>query len=288
MQPKGREPGVYVGLSMQEYHDDPAIGGTDIKNILISEEKFWANNPLNPDKPVTDTNAFKIGRAYHEMVLEPEKPFPFMIKRGVQSSKVEGMIGEGDYNDLLKMYARLLKQPKHWNALHGGIAEASIFYRDEETGLMCKIRPDNFAPEWVGDLKTAKGISDKELFFDFPNNGYHISGYRYSRGMEALKKMIIDGYQMPPHFSADFIARFIAKEKQMFCFVFQDKNYPYSTRLWNMTPFASEEGYSYYYKGLCALHAFYTNEKYAAEAQPLAYPDVEDITEGMIYVQKKF
>lgn len=287
-QPKGREPGVYLHLTMDEYHNDPAIGGTAIKDILVSEEQFWANSELNPDREIKDANHFKFGRAYHEMVLEPEKPFPYEIKKGVKTSKVEGMFGEGDYQTLLKMYHRLLMRPQHWNALHGGISEASIFYRDEETGLMCKIRPDNWRPDFVADLKTAAGISDSDLFFAFPRNHYPMAGYRYSKGMQALKKMIAEGYQMPAEIGEDFVRDFMARELQIFCFVLQDKDYPHSTRLWNMTPFASEIGYTYFYKGISRIYEFYKNPNYADNKQPLAYPDVEDITEGMIYENKRY
>ena len=286
MQPKGLEPGIYVNLSMEEYHLDPAIGGSALKDILISEEEFWENSPLNSDREKLDTISFKRGRAYHLMVLEPEKPFPFDIKAGVETSKVDGMIGEGDYRKLELMYARLLKQPKHWNALHGGIAEASIFWRDKETGLMLKCRPDNFSPEWVGDLKTAKDVSDKGFFYDFTKFNYHVSGYRYSLGMLALKEMIRNGYQMPDVFEKDFIRRFMEHEKQMFCFVFQLTKRPFSTRLKAMTPYVSELGHTDFIRGLYRIRDFYLNPKYDAKVQPLAYPDVEQICEGDIYVPR--
>lgn len=286
-QPKGLPPGIYLNLSMEEYHNDPAIGGTSLKDILISEERFWSNTSMNPGREKLDTAAFKMGRAYHSMVLEPEKPFPFEIKKNVQTTKAEDMIGEGDHHKLELMYARLLMQPKHWNALHGGMAEVSIFWLDEETGLMLKCRPDNFAPEWLGDLKTAKDISDRGLFYDFVKNGYPVSGYRYSKGTMALKLMIRGGYKMPREFDEDFISRFMAKEKQIFCFVMQEKNTPYSTRLWNMTPYASEQGASYFIKATHKIREYYENPKYAHGAQPLAYPDVEDITQGMIWENTK-
>ena len=296
-QPKGREPGVYLNLDMQDYHNDPAIGGGAIKDILISDEAYWYGSVLNSAREQFDTNAYKVGRAYHAMVLEPTKAFPFKIKAGVQSSKVEGMIGEGDYNKLLRAYFRLLRQPKHWNSLHGGFAEVSIFFRDPETQLMCKIRPDNFSPEYVGDLKFLAGVSDNDLFFNFTKFGYHISGYRYSWGMQCLKQMIRDGYQMPPEFDADFIDRFMNREKQLFCFTMQEKEDPFSTRLWTMTPWAAELGASFFKPAMGRLKDFYENPKYWAKQEnladprdtiPLAYPDTEELTDGMIWVPKKF
>lgn len=295
MQPKGREPGIYLNLSMEDYHNDPAIGGVALKNILISDEKFWAESNMNPEREELDTKDFKIGRAYHLMVLEPEKPFPFTIKDGkdgkhLQSTTEEGKIGRGDYNDLLAMYHRLLKQPAHWNALHGenAFVEVSIFWRDEETGLMCKCRPDSFSPEWVGDLKTAKDISDEGLFYDFTKYGYHVSGYRYSKGMVELKKMIRAGYKMPMEFSQDFVNKFMAEEKQRFFFVFQEKKKPCSTRLRAMTPYVSELGYTYFYKGIHKIREYYSKPGFDPATAPLAYPDIEPINDGDIYERKEF
>lgn len=283
-QPKGLEPGVYVNLSMDDYHNDPAIGSGGIKKLIKSPESYWFDSALNPDREPYDTAAFKVGRAYHSMVLEPDKLFPFEIKKGVKTSKVEGMIGEGDYYMLMRMLKRLMENPRHWNALHGGLAEVSIFWRDEATGLMCKIRPDNFAPEWVGDLKTTTSVDSSNLRHDFVKMGYHISGAMYSEGMNALKKMIADGYVMPPEFTEEFVAKFTARKTQMFCFVFQEKTTkdgkptPNTSRLWNMTPYAAELGYEKFVKG---LHIYHENQ-HNTGPWPSGYPDVEDITEDMV------
>ena len=165
---------------MASYHNDPAIGSSGIKNLIVSPEEYWWDSPLNPERGELDTAAYRVGRAYHSMVLEPHKPFPFEVKKGCKTSKVEGMIGEGDYTMLERMRDRLQKSPKHWNALHGGVNEVSIFWRDEDSGLMCKIRPDSFAPEWVADLKTCTDVADKALRYDFPKYGYDVSGTMYS------------------------------------------------------------------------------------------------------------
>jgi exodeoxyribonuclease VIII len=281
MQPQGLAPGVYPALSNEAYHNDPAIGSSGIKDLLIDPEVYWFGSVLNPDRPEFDGPAFRVGRAYHAMVLEPEKDFPFKIKPGVQTSKVDGMIGEGDYKMLLKMYHRLPMTPKHWNALHGGIAECSIFWRDERTGLMCKCRPDNFAPEWVSDLKTIADMQN--LRYDFVKMGYYISGTMYSQGMQALKKMIRDGYVMPEKFDKRFIDAFMARETQMFCFIFQEKDTatwpsPNTTRLWNMTPYVAEIGY---HKFITALD-IYVENMHTIGRWKSKFDGVEDITEDMV------
>ena len=131
-----------------------------------------------------------------------------------------------------------------------------------------------------------KDVSDKGFFYDFTKFNYHVSGYRYSLGMLALKEMIRNGYQMPDVFEKDFIRRFMEHEKQMFCFVFQLTKRPFSTRLKAMTPYVSELGHTDFIRGLYRIRDFYLNPKYDAKVQPLAYPDVEQICEGDIYVPR--
>lgn len=290
-QPIGREPGVYLGLPMQEYQDDSAIGRSGVRRLLISWEEYWTNSPLNPNREKEElTAALLLGTMYHQMVLEPEKPFLWEIKdhppeskaakggKILQSTTEEGKIGRGDYNDLVRMYTRLLKVPKHWNALHGGFSEVSIFWRDEDSGLMLKCRPDSFSPEWVGDLKTCVSTSNRALRYDFGRYGYEISGTIYSEGMQALKKMIRNGYKMPPEFDYEFVTRFIERETQIFAFVFQEKEPPYTTRCWEQTPYISEIGHKKLVTGIAVYH---DNIDVFPDGAP-AYMDVEKITEDMV------
>lgn len=295
-QPQGLPPGVYLNLSMQAYHSDPAIGSTAIKNIMISDEEYWANSSANPDREIEDSVHFKYGTAYHQMVLEPETPFAFVIKKNppdkpiLKTTTEKGKIAEGQYIEMLKMYHRLLKNPMHWNLLQGEdcIKEASIFWRDEQTALMMKCRPDCWKPGYVTDLKTSNGIANTDMFFEFPKYHYHVSGFRYAKGMQALKKMIREGYQVTPEIPAEFIKSFMSHEKQIFCFVFQDKNSPYSTRARAMTPWASEQGAIIYNTALGLLKDFYDNPQYAGNQQPISYNTIEDIDEGDFYVSKHF
>lgn len=276
-QPDGLKPGVYPFLSMEEYHNDPAIGSSGIKEIIKSPLRYWANSPLNPDRPKNEkTPSESLGTAYHTLILEPEK-WNYKIKEKVKSTSVEGFIGEGDYKKLQEMKSALESNPRHKEVLSGGKSECSIFWRDRQTGIMCKIRVDMFAPEWVSDLKTCSSVDSKDLFWDFPRYGYDISGAMYSEGMQNLKLMISTGYKMPPEFSQEFVDRFMAREKQIFSFVFQEKEYPYLTRAWLMSPYVTEIGLDKFRKGLEIYQECTMTGKWDA-----GWPDFEDIDESMV------
>jgi hypothetical protein len=279
-QPKGLLPGVYVGLSMEAYHADPAIGSSGCKNLIADPELYWENSPLNPNREEDEDTAAKLfGTAYHMLILEPEQfDKAYTIKEGVKSSKVEGMIGEGDYNKMLRMRDRLKANPQHYSLLAEGVAECSIFYRDENTGLMCKIRCDRFAPAWISDLKTADDVSDKALRFSFADYGYDISGAMYSVAAMELKKMIAAGYKMPEQFSQEFVDKFMEQQNQIFAFVYQGKKPPHTTRVWCVTQWLFDVGYDKYKRAL----DIYKAHENVVGAWPSRYDAIENIDESMI------
>lgn len=71
--------GIYFGMPEAEYHADPALGSTDLKRLLMSPSRWWAqslfaqewrgNLELEDDKE--DSAGKRFGRAVHVKVLEP-------------------------------------------------------------------------------------------------------------------------------------------------------------------------------------------------------------------------
>jgi len=239
-------PGVYPYLSMEDYHNDPAIGSSGIKDLLISPLRYWFNSPRNPHrKPRKETPALKFGKGYHAMILEPDnfdkyvavtpekwikaKNHPEKLSMEKQKDLWEEanasktIITRAQYETMQEMAFALQVQPQHYNALRFGVPEVSIFWRDEETGLMCKVRPDRFSPTFVPDLKSTSDISDKNLRFEFPRRGYDISSAQYSEGMMQVRKMIKNGYKMPEPFTDEFVAEFMGQARQHFAIIWKKK-----------------------------------------------------------------
>lgn len=65
-----RPDGVYFDLPENEYHADDALGSTDIKNLIIGPEIYWANTTMNPLFEPKETKATVRGSAYHKLILE--------------------------------------------------------------------------------------------------------------------------------------------------------------------------------------------------------------------------
>lgn len=67
--------GLYFGLDEKTYHEDPALGSSDIKALLVSPEHYWAQSPMNPRREKKETAATVRGSAYHKLILEGPEAF---------------------------------------------------------------------------------------------------------------------------------------------------------------------------------------------------------------------
>lgn len=68
---KDYQPGIYFGMTDDEYHAIPLISASHIKNLLISPMDFWARSWMNPWREEEEESDAKIiGKAYHKRILE--------------------------------------------------------------------------------------------------------------------------------------------------------------------------------------------------------------------------
>lgn len=185
-QPEGIAPGVYYDLPNEEYHADPALSSSGLKSLLKNPMEYWSNSCLNPDREPLDTVALKNGRAAHMLLLEPQNfDNEFVIKKGIKQSKVEGVIGEGDYEDMLKAVKVIKSHPTLSKLIEGGNPEVSIFWKDEETGIMCRCRFDYLLPRIGFDYKRTTDVYSKEkLGYAISDYGYDISAPMYIEGLK--------------------------------------------------------------------------------------------------------
>ena len=61
--------GMYFHLPEDEYHADPALGGGDVRNLLISPLTYWVNSHMS-DWPDKESEALTNGSAFHKRIIE--------------------------------------------------------------------------------------------------------------------------------------------------------------------------------------------------------------------------
>lgn len=67
--------GLYFDLPEDEYHALPRLSASGIKDLRIHPTIFWAKSWMNPKKKRKETDAMKIGTAYHKRILEGKEAF---------------------------------------------------------------------------------------------------------------------------------------------------------------------------------------------------------------------
>src|ERR1700686_3130168 len=74
--------GIYIGLDADRYHEDDALGSSDIKRLRRGAFEYWWGSRLNPCRPEDDeTEAQKVGTAYHKIILEGRQAFDALYLR---------------------------------------------------------------------------------------------------------------------------------------------------------------------------------------------------------------
>lgn len=212
--------GLY-DIDMDTYHGDccdgPSVSGSGLVKIESkSPRHFWWHSYLNPRRPPIDTDALKFGRAAHAIILgEPEFAKHFIVSpyddfrtkeaRAWREKQIRTVVTKPQMEMIHAMAATILQEPDIKNAFIDGKPEQSLIWKDAETGIWLKSRPDwlpnaiNFVPNY----KTTKNAKPSEWRTDA------FKKYRYHMGaalcIEGLKQVL--GWSDPSYY-------FVVQEKE--------------------------------------------------------------------------
>lgn len=197
------KPGIYYDISNEDYHRGDGISKSQLDLIDQSPADFiWQRNaPVDEEK----IKALDFGTAVHCLLLEPDefnnryKIGPEVNRRtnaGKQEEKEffemcekEGItpITHDDNRKLLLMRDSAMAHPiAKWCLEATGVAESSIYWKDEDTDILCRCRPDKLIQEhrWIVDVKSTADMQRFEKsFYDYR---YHVQDSFYSDGYKAL------------------------------------------------------------------------------------------------------
>lgn len=69
-------PGIFENVSEAEYHADPSLGSSSLKNLLVSPLTYWTNSVHNPDRePEEEKDSTGYGTALHVRLLQGREAF---------------------------------------------------------------------------------------------------------------------------------------------------------------------------------------------------------------------
>jgi hypothetical protein len=196
--PDAFAPGLY-DIDLQTYLNEKAhVSSSMLKRVLESPEalqRYLARR--HESAPVLD-----FGTAVHCALLEParfeEEYVALPVQRADMFHEADLALINADRQDVhfiteAQMQAvrgicdHVRQMPEVLALLKEGLAERSLFWRDEATGIRCKIRPDLLVlPHLILELKTTFNPSLAVFQRTALMQRYHLSAAMYLDGVEQV------------------------------------------------------------------------------------------------------
>jgi hypothetical protein len=210
--------GIYIGLSSEIYHQDPALGSSNIRDLLKGANLYWHKSAMNP-KRVKDkqTPAKIVGTATHRLLLDGPELFKAEYVRGpygpndddlspadksalTKDAKKKLLVGQElltqeDYDFIVGCKSVLDADPELTGCLDNGLSEVSIFWTRPD-GVRCKARLDKLKIKGIGDIKTIANEKERPLdqacLLDISTYRYDIPAEHYMEGRRQMAALFAE------------------------------------------------------------------------------------------------
>lgn len=188
-------PHIIHGMSNDDYHASPGISKSGLDD-LDPPARYYALH-LDPKRPArTQTAAQRVGTLAHCAILEPEefakryavgpdcsratkawKEWELALAPGIEAIKPDEAATAWSQREAV------LKLPGMKEILSAGVAEASAFWEDPYTGVLCRCRPD-FAADCgvLLDVKTVGNSSPSDFRLQAARMRYDVQDAFYTEG----------------------------------------------------------------------------------------------------------
>jgi len=203
--------GMVKDMPAEVYHSTAAMSAGGLKRMRISPAHFYGLQ-LDPARPTSEpTPAMRNGTLVHTALFEPDEVAKRYI---VKPAGMDGRTKEGkawvtenaglEIVDSTQMRAAMAQAsavralPDVAALLADGYGEASAFWIDEQTGELCKCRPDWTSPTGDGvilvDGKTCQDASPEGFGRAIWNMSYHLQAAWYADGFQTATGLRVHGF----------------------------------------------------------------------------------------------
>lgn len=224
-------PGLYLGVPSEQYHAHPGVSRSILAEVARQSPIHGLHKMREDDDESSDS--MDLGEALHRAVLEPEVYDELYDVAPEECEATKASDGEPCTNAAKERYGgfwtcgvhapdqepdeiEVLKK-KHAHAVSGmrtalrgdpdaapllwelpGLNEATILYRNPETGLTCKARPDRIVllPDGkvsIVDVKTTKSAHPRDFRRKAARLGYWLQPAHYGSAVESLSNPLVTG-----------------------------------------------------------------------------------------------
>lgn len=202
------EYGIFNNVSHADYHNLPI---DVVSNSYLGE---LADCPAKARVLKVETPVMVIGRAFHCLLLDGEKVFnnEFAVSPSVDKRTKEGkvkwaefllmnpgksVIDTEDRDNLYNMANAVIRHPFAVRLLAEGRSEVSLFWKDKNTGMDCKARPDRIPAGDKGtivDVKTVQKASRVGFQSAVVRYGYARQAGMYTIGYNTVTNGKVDQF----------------------------------------------------------------------------------------------
>lgn len=195
----GIGPGIYPDIPDTKYHAAKDILSSSGARKLITStprkfyEEMTTERPYNP--------AFEIGHAAHTFILtkgagvQEIKADNYRLKETRETR--DAILSDGKTPLLTKEYALVLAMQEaalnhpivgELITRNDTVMEQSLYWKDEQTGVACRARPDLAVNDWslIVDYKTTLSADPREFAKSIAKYGYHQQQAWYCEAVEIL------------------------------------------------------------------------------------------------------
>lgn len=204
------EPGIYSGVDNDLYHGqltiEPSFSSTALRKVESeSLRHWWWESYLNPNRPAEEQKEhFNLGSAVHELMLgetgfrsryvvRPEKwdDYKKAEAREWRDEHIKAgfrVLTPKNIEQIRGIAEALQQDPFIKQGLFRGLVEHTMTWRDPETGIWLKARPDVIDLETliVCDLKTTTSALDDHVSREIADRGYNQQIALINEGVEIL------------------------------------------------------------------------------------------------------
>ncbi|MGP9633753.1 PD-(D/E)XK nuclease-like domain-containing protein [Halomonas sp. AOP43-A1-21] len=161
------------------------------------------------------------------------------------------ILSDAEYSLVIAMRDSVMAHPAAAKIMRmQGVAEQSIYWRDEETGELCRVRPDWWVPakRLMADVKTTDDASREGFMKSISKWRYHVQHPFYLDGANAAIRQ----------------ANLPYPEQRYFVFIAVEKKPPYCVGVYTLTDESIEEGRMEYRQNLYDYAACRANNDWPA------------------------
>lgn len=254
------QPGAYPHLSIDDYHGSEGISKTGLDYIDSNPADYqWHKSaPVDSDK----LEALNEGQALHTLILEPhEYNNRFVVEPNFDRRTNAGKADAAAFAEEVAQTGKILLPYDTDRKLHlmrdsvmahpmarkllevEGVNEESLYWKDKQTGELCKCRPDRRVDLGGPMLVDVKKVADISRF------QRHVQEFRY----HVQNAMYVDGFRQ------------LYGEAPPFVFLAVDSTISagrYRVQVIELDPEWVAAGYELYRKNLLTYHECRTNNNW--------------------------